>query len=100
MQCKIHTPATKLQIEFNQAAILGRRDWKFIQSRNLYNLELEDPKVSVQLVDKYHSLATAISESNLRVLYGYRLVKLYHKQKVGGVDVCFHSSTKLTKGSM
>ena len=31
MQCKIHTPATKLQIEFNQAAILGRRDWKFIR---------------------------------------------------------------------
>ena len=33
MQCKIHTPATKLQIEFNQAAILGRRDWKFIRRR-------------------------------------------------------------------
>ena len=33
MQCKIHTPATKLQIEFNQAAILGRRDWKFISRR-------------------------------------------------------------------
>ena len=31
MPCKIHTPATKLQIEFNQAAILGRRDWKFIR---------------------------------------------------------------------
>ena len=31
MQCKIHTPATKLQIEFNQAALLGRRDWKFIR---------------------------------------------------------------------
>ena len=33
MQCKIHTPATKLQIEFHQAAILGRRDWKFIRRR-------------------------------------------------------------------
>ena len=31
MQCKIHTPATKLQIELNQAALLGRRDWKFIR---------------------------------------------------------------------
>ena len=33
MQCKIHTPATKLQIEFNQTAMLGRRDWKFIRRR-------------------------------------------------------------------
>ena len=47
------------------------------------NLQLEDPKVSVQLVDKYRSLATAISESNLTVLHVYRLPKLYHKQKIG-----------------
>ena len=38
MQCKIHTPATKLQIEFNQAAMLGRRDCKFIRrgKRHVY----------------------------------------------------------------
>ena len=36
------------------------------------------------LVDKYRSLETAISESNLTVLHVYRLLKLYHKQKIGG----------------
>ena len=30
MRCKIHTPATKLQIEFNQAAILGRRELEIL----------------------------------------------------------------------
>ena len=43
----------------------------FIPEKKINNLLWEDPKVSVQLVDKYGSLATAISESNLTVLYKY-----------------------------
>ena len=56
----------------------------FIPEKKINNLLWEDPKVSVQLVDKYGSLATAISESNLTVLYMYSSWNCITNRRSGG----------------
>ena len=55
----------------------------FIPEKNQQST-VRRPKSKCTIRDKYRRLATAISESNLTVLHVYRLLKLYHKQKIGG----------------